>query len=285
MLIDKLEEKNDFTNTEIVVANYILENLLEINEITIADLAKRTFTSKATIIRFCKKLGLFGFVDLQKKLSQEMIETKRLTELLNEEPVNEETTNKEVMNIVPSIYEKAITDTRLSINPNQMNRVLNRLKHVSKLDIYGTGITYSVAKTAAFKFSTLRIESEAHDGMNEHYILATQRRKNRIAIVLSFTGKNKMMVAVAKYLRKTGAFVIGIGDEGNGRLSEQCDEYFEIYQKKLILSMEVITAITATNYVIDILFISQLVSDYEQNKTNAIDVITNKIHNDIEFDT
>ncbi|MDO4670086.1 MAG: MurR/RpiR family transcriptional regulator [Aerococcus sp.] len=180
MLIDQLENKTNFTNTEAVVARYILEHLLEINDMTIVDLAKQTYTSKSTIIRFCKKLGLSGFVALQKKLWEELIETKRLTNLLDDEPVNEKTTSKEVMSIVPSIYEKAITDTRLSINPNQINRIINHLKQAEKIEIYGTGITYSIAQTAAFKFLTLGIEAAAYDGMNEHYILATKKKKRFI---------------------------------------------------------------------------------------------------------
>lgn len=285
MLIDQLEMKIDFTNTESTIADYVLDNLLEINETTIADLAKRTFTSKASIIRLCKKLGLFGFSDFQKRLAQEVIETSRLNKILDEEPVNGETTSKEVMTIVPTIYEKSITDTRLSINVNQINRIVNRLKHVSKLDIYGLGVTYSLASTAAFKFSTLGIFAEAHNGINEHYVIATETTKNRIAIVISFTGKNKTMAAISKYLRKTGIFVIGIGDEANGHLAQECDEYIEINQKKLLLSMEVITAITATNYVIDILFVSQLVEHYDQNKENSLEVIKNKLHNENEFET
>lgn len=285
MIIDQLEEKADFTNTEAVIADYILTHLLEATEIPISDMANRTFTSKATIIRFCKKLDLFGYIELQKRLSQEMIETQRLNDILDEEPVNSQTTVKEVTTIVPAIYEQAVTNTRLALNMNQINRILNRFKHVSKLDIYGTGITSSIAKSAAFKFATIGIEAEAREGINEHYLEATKHKKNRIALVLSFTGKNKQMIAAAKLLRKAGIFVVGIGDGENGSLADCCDEYIVIYKKKLILSMEVITAITAANYAIDVLFISNLVSNYEENRDNSLAIIQNKMLGESEFDT
>lgn len=285
MIIDQLEEKNDFTNTESSLANYMLANLLEVTDIPIADLAKKTFTSKATIIRFCKKLGLFGYIELQKRLSQEMIETKRLTEILDEEPVNGETSVKEVTTIVPAIYEQAVTNTRLALNMNQINRILNRFKHVSKLEIYGMGITSSVAKAAAFKFATIGIEAEALEGINEHYLVAVKHKKNRIALIISFTGKNEQMISVAKRLRTAGVFVVGIGDGENGILAEYCDEYIVIYKKRLILSMEVITAITAANYAIDVLFVANLVSNYEENKDNSLEVIREKMISELTFDT
>lgn len=285
MIIDQLEEKNDFTSTESELADYILANLLEVTDIQIADLAKKTFTSKATIIRFCKKLGLFGYIELQKRLSQEIIETKRLTEILAEEPVKAGTSAKEVTTIVPAIYEQAVTNTRLALNMNQLNRILNRFKHVSKLEIYGMGITSSIAKAAAFKFATIGIEAEALEGINEHYLVATKHKKNRIALIISFTGKNKQMISVAKRLRKAGIFVVGIGDGENGILAEYCDEYIVIYKKRLILSMEVITAITAANYAIDVLFVANLVSDYEENRDNSLEVIREKMLEELTLDT
>ena len=285
MILDQLEEKKGFTSTESELADYILANLLEVTDSSIAELAKKTYTSKATIIRFCKKLGLFGYIELQKRLSQEMIETKRLAEILDEEPVNGETSVKEVSTIVPAIYEQAVTNTRLSLNMNQINRILNRFKHVSKLEIYGTGITSSIAKSAAFKFATLGIEAEALEGINEHYLVATKHKKNRIALVISFTGKNKQMIAAAKQLRKAGIFVVGIGDGENGTLSKYCDEYLVIYKKRLILSMEVITAITAANYAIDVLFVANLVSNYAENRDNSLEVIREKMLNELTLDT
>lgn len=285
MIIDQLETKNGFTNTERIIAKYILDNLLEVTEISINDLAKRTYTSKATVIRFCKKLGVYGYIELQKRLSQELVETKRLTEMLDDEPVDGNTSLKEVTTIVPAIYEKAVSNTRLSLNTNQLNRILNRFKHVLKLDIYGTGITSTIAKSAAFKFATLGIEAEAHEGLNEHYLIASRNKNNRIALIISFTGKNQQMISIAKRLKKEGVFVIGIGDGEDGFLAACCNEYLVIYNKKLILSMEVITAITAANYAIDVLFVANLVSNYEQNKNNSLEVIQNKMINEREIDS
>lgn len=285
MIIDQLQDKNNLTNAEKQLADFTLQNLAEATELSSADFAKKTFTSKATIIRFCKKLGLSGFVEFQKTLVKELAEANRLASILKEEPIDSNTTYSEVITIIPSMYEKAVTETRLSIDKQQLFRILNRLKNTSKIDFYGLGVTHSIAQSAAFKFSTLGVEAEAHSGLNEHYVVATKKKKNRIAILLSFTGANSQLIAIAKYLKRNGTYIIGIGDFSNNELSKYCADYIGIYQKKLVLSMEIITAITATNYIIDVLFVSNLIDHYQDHTKNSIEVIRQKGQNLSELET
>lgn len=60
MLLEKLEQQDNFTNHEKEVACYILENMDKIPGMSSGELAKVTFTSKATVVRLSQKLGLRG---------------------------------------------------------------------------------------------------------------------------------------------------------------------------------------------------------------------------------
>ncbi|MHC5248864.1 MurR/RpiR family transcriptional regulator [Enterococcus sp. LJL90] len=285
MVIEQLQKRKNFTLSEKQIAEYLLLHLEELGNLTIDELAKATFTSKATIIRFCKKLKLKGFIDLQKEIAKELVAGKHLANIIDDEPVNQETTSEEVMGLVPAIYENALTNARLSLNKNQLKRIINRFKHIGKLDIYGSGITYSIASMAAFKFATLGVPVEAFNGLNEHYVIATRQKENRLAILLSFSGNNPLMATTAKYLKQAGVFVIGIGNHPENALAQQVDEYIALRQKQSILSMEVMTSITAVNYVLDILFVSQLVGDYQQNTQNSLMVIKQELANNHVNDT
>ncbi|MEG0553842.1 MAG: RpiR family transcriptional regulator, partial [Carnobacterium sp.] len=59
--LTKLKDQTNFTNTEIRIADYIIQNITKIPTIYIEDLAKLTYTSHSTIIRLCKKMGYDGF--------------------------------------------------------------------------------------------------------------------------------------------------------------------------------------------------------------------------------
>jgi len=54
-IVIKLREAKDLTVNEQMVASYILQNWEEAISLSSADLAKKSYTSPATITRLCKK--------------------------------------------------------------------------------------------------------------------------------------------------------------------------------------------------------------------------------------
>ena len=56
MLLDQINNKTLFNQTEIGIADYLIKNIDNIESLTIHKLASETYTSNTTIIRFCHKL-------------------------------------------------------------------------------------------------------------------------------------------------------------------------------------------------------------------------------------
>ena len=71
MLLEKLQEHKNFTAHEKDVAEYIF-HLDQISELSAGELAKASYTSKATVVRLSQKLGLNGFQDLKITLTAEI---------------------------------------------------------------------------------------------------------------------------------------------------------------------------------------------------------------------
>ena len=82
MLLEKLQEHKNFTAHEKDVAEYILSHLDQISELSVGELAKASYTSKATVVRLSQKLGLNGFQDLKITLTAEINQKKRIDQLL-----------------------------------------------------------------------------------------------------------------------------------------------------------------------------------------------------------
>lgn len=276
MLLDQLERKQDFTSSERLIADYILKHPVEIADLTASEVGERSFTSKASVLRICKKLGVSGYPELQRKIGLEMNEKSRLMALLEDEPVNKDSSFKDIVTIIPSVYDTAITNTKMMLDDNAMRRIVNRLRWMNKIDIYGVGIAHTCVTAAMFKFLSIGIACTAQSAINEHYVMATRLDKKRAAIIVSFTGANATMIQAAKYLRDTGTYVVGIGGSESDELKKVCQEYIEIYSKELIMSMEVLTPYTSITYVFDLLFAALLVSDYDNNVAYSLDVLTYK---------
>lgn len=137
MILEQLREARDFTGSEQMIAEYVLKHTDSLEQLTAADLAKKAFTSKATVIRLCKKLGTKGYRDFNRKVGMEALEEKRVNALLEAEPFNENSSYEDIVQKLPSIYDSAVANTRLSLDRNVIRRVVNRIRQADKVEFYG----------------------------------------------------------------------------------------------------------------------------------------------------
>lgn len=271
MIVELLEEKKAFTNSEVQIAEYVLKNPFAVMDLTASELGQQTYTSKASVFRLCKKLGIGSFEDFKRQFEREMKEKERLKNLLKQEPFHRNSSLKDIIRIIPSLYDKAVGNTCIAIDETAIRQIAKYLREADKIDIYGSGITSSCAEAAMFKFLSIGKECAVYSAVNEHYVMA-MRDKKTVAILLSFTGKNMGMVRIAKYLRQAGMRIVGIGGAESDVLRKLCHEYIAIYQKDLIMSLEMLTPYISMTYIFDILFASLLVGDYDNQLKHAIEV-------------
>lgn len=271
MIVELLKKQEKFTNSEKQVADYLLKNPFVIGELNASELGDKTYTSKATVFRLCKKLGMCSFEELKKTLDREMREKEYLDSLLSKEPFHKHSSIADIVNILPSFYDTAINNTKLKINQNSIARIVKQINEAEKIDIYSSGITSTCAKTAQFKFMSAGKECAVYSSVNEHYVMAN-RNKNTLAILLSFTGGNPGIVRAAKYLKRLKYDIIGIGGVVSRELQKICDEYIEIYQDNLLSNFEMMTPYISMTYIFDILFVALVTENYDKNLVNSIEI-------------
>lgn len=272
MIIDQLQNNDNLTTTERTIASYILNHPDDIGSMSAADLADRSFTSKSAVLRLCKKLGYSGYRFFQNALTVEYTKRKYTGKLFAREPFDKNSSLKDIMEQLPDFYMNVTNKTMALLDRNVLRRALNYLRHSDIIDIYGAGITYTVAESCAFKFQTIGFESRACEGINEHYLVRTRSKKQKMAIVLSFTGANNNMVRAASFLKRSGYYVLGIGGSDSDILKKSCSDYISLYDNNLIMGTEIISSITSCNYVLDILFVSLMTEQYKQNQETALEV-------------
>ena len=274
MLMEKLKEQTDFTNLEKEVARYVLENLERIPGMSSKELAEASFTSKATVVRLSQKLGLAGYLDFKLKLVEEINQKNRLSQMLEGEPITGKSSYSDIIHTLPVLYDKAVTNTRLALDKNAVNRINQVLQRAECVDFYGTGISYILAQSAVFKFATLGLECSAYESINAHY-LAARKNKKTIAFLISFTGANRTVIRIAKYLREaTGNYVVGLAGPHSQVLRKWCHEIVEIPNRDSLLSLDVITSFSAVTYVLDIFFSLLLAKRYEEHAKSSLEMLT-----------
>ena len=64
LLSERLKKEADFTALEKQISQYILDHPKEVFNLPLAELASKLYVSKATIIRYYKKLGFDSYRDM-----------------------------------------------------------------------------------------------------------------------------------------------------------------------------------------------------------------------------
>lgn len=72
LLLNRIKENNEFSDSENKIANYIMEFPQKVITMTIHQLADATYTSASSVTRFCRKVEVDGFSELKLQLAKEI---------------------------------------------------------------------------------------------------------------------------------------------------------------------------------------------------------------------
>ena len=113
----KLREYHTLSNSENEVRMYILRNSKKVISMSTQELAAKSYTSPATVIRLCKRLELKGYSELKIQLASEI----KAFETMNLDVVDQTTFKKgdsltELIDKVTDISIHSIEETRLLLD-------------------------------------------------------------------------------------------------------------------------------------------------------------------------
>lgn len=224
MIIQQLQKGTTFTNQEKSIVHFILNNPNYILDKTAKDLAKVTFTSSATINRLCKKLGYISFHEFQLQYVSEYAQSKESAQT----KLDINASNLEVSATVEGIYKETVRHTQEMIKKDSLNRIINRLVHSKRIDFYANDTNFMRIQGLCLKLSSLGINTQTFNTYNEFYI-DTLAPGDSIAIIISHTGKNSVMIDAARELRRKNVYTVALTSNVDRKLELLCNDSLYIY--------------------------------------------------------
>lgn len=259
MIIEKLLNEKELTEAEKCIAKYVLQKENNIENITSTELGKRSFTSQSSVIRLYKKLGIKTYREFLSILLLERNEYFKVTDISNEELFPLFASYEDAQNTLASIYQQTIVNTNLVLNKNALIRLCNRLMTASAVDVYGTGISNTMAKQLTYKLLSLGLPCSFQPDINEAYLDSKTDTKSNISILLSLTQNNKSIINIAKELNRRGLSVFSISDKSEEELSKICNDQLYFNNSKYAGRVEyddvyVMCSLFAAGYIIDLIY-------------------------------
>ena len=150
-----IHQTGHLTPVEAEISAYILEHLDRIPQLSIADLAAGTSTSKSAVHRFCKKIGFDGFNDLKVAAARDLAEARSTARIDVNYPFGETDGPQPIAQKLAKLYESAIQDTFRQMDFIQVQRVARVLNKASGIDIYTHAHNMNVAENFQDKMLTI----------------------------------------------------------------------------------------------------------------------------------
>ena len=251
-LIHALEQKKNFTETEALIADYILNNRLNIPDMNISDLAKETFTSNPAIIRLCKKLGLDGYKSFRIAFAAELERQPfSITDIDYNYPFSSHESASSIMKTIATLSREAISTCEESLSSASLYSAARWLKNAKNIYIYALGDTYINALSFSNMVVKLGIHCIMANQFNESVSISYSTTSEDVALFLSYSGdvlsefstdlkvlkSNKCKTILVSSLEKTNSVDLLINFPYKERITEKVGGFYSQSAIRYILNI------------------------------------------------
>jgi len=193
------------------VATTILGDPAALAGYTITDLAAAAHTSEATVIRFCRSIGLSGHRQLRLRAAEAV--ARRPTTPDPKVIGGDIPAGADMQRIIATIGfhdTRAVADTVEQLNPDVCTKVVDALATAGRVDVFGVGASGFVA--ADFHQKLHRIARTANCWTDVHSALtgAALLKPGDVAFGITHTGETHDIVDVLRLAAERGVTTVAL---------------------------------------------------------------------------
>ncbi|QSB04365.1 MurR/RpiR family transcriptional regulator [Natronoglycomyces albus] len=260
------------SKAEARVAQAIIRDPAAAASRTITELAAEAGASEATVVRFCRSLGLAGHRELRLRAAQAIISTEAGPD--REIIGGDIPTGADMSRIIATVAyadAHAITDTTQALDADECERVVDALLYAKRIDVFGAGASGVVAADLTQKLH--RIGCGVSFWPDIHAALTGTALLNAkdVAIGISHSGATTETVDFLELARDSSATTVAITNHSRSPLAEVADFVLTTSARETTFRSGATVSRIAQLMVVDCVFVG-LASRRHRKSTNALAV-------------
>jgi len=249
-----------------LIADYLLKNNTQIENINISVLANHIGVSNGTITRFCKKIGCATFADLKIQLSSASALKKIIPE---NDPLKQ----------VYSFYKRVVDQTNQMMDRSSLEWIANEIRNSRYVYIYGMGSSGFTANEFMIRLIRMGFQGQSISDSHLMLINSSIASERDLVIAFSVSGETMDVVKSSAIAKKNGCRVLCITSFANTSLSQNADYCFIVPNSELIDRDRFFNNQFPFIYVIDLLTTIFLEDELiRKNMKITVDTIIEEIH-------
>ncbi len=265
---------------EKVFAQALLENPETLQNMTLAEAARETESSDASVIRFCKRLGFHGFSDLKK----EVIRASEIKESEYKQPENEVTSSDNIKEVMKKVFQsnmQTLQNTMVVANEQDYERAVDALVKAKSIHFFGVGDAFAACQFAFMKFARLGVLCTVESDVMMQFTRANNLKPEDVALAVSYEGRSRNVVQAMAIAKKRGATTICITKMSKSPLLKYIDIPLYISISDLSVGREKVTRRVADQFILDVLYMEYIAKskrNYAKSlKINQVAIDSNKV--------
>ena len=247
------------------IADAIRENPSIVLDKSISELAETCRTSVASVVRFCRAIGLSGYAQLRMSLATELgREAAQFGQnaTLGAEIARSDTL-QEMAAKVAQLEMLAIDETVSSLDFETLERVVAALEKAQRILLFGIGASQFVAQDLHHKLLRIGRNAFLLSDTHEAWTTALLSPENTVAIGFSHSGTTSDTVRYLELARENGALCIAVTSASDTPLSRIAHERLIAHARESSLRAGAMVSRIAQLVLVDCLFLGLARLSYE----------------------
>lgn len=206
------------------IAEFILHNAGRFVQLPVKKLSQEIAVSEATIVRFCKKIGYGGLLNLKAELQRELLEESDLT-LPSSPDIFVGDSRNDVAQKIAMTIETTVQDTIDLVDMKKLKTIVERFIAARRVMFVGFGASGLAAMEARDKMNRIGIDSEAFTDRFTMTLKLANLKPDDLVVAFSHSGETPEVVNAFKLAQKAGAFRLAITHRTVSPLNELADAF------------------------------------------------------------
>lgn len=262
-----IEASNDkFTPAMQRVAEVLRDNPAIVLDMSISGMAATCDTSVASVIRFCRVLGLSGYRQLRMSLATEL--GREAAQFRSGMTMGAEIAKsdslQEVASKVATLEMLAIDETVTNLDFAALDRVVAALDKAQRILLFGIGASQFVAQDLQHKLFRIGRNAFLLSDPHEAWSAALLSPPDTVALGFSHSGETTDTVRYLEIAGSSGALTVAVTGSPDSALAEAANERLISHARESRLRAGAMVSRIAQLAIVDCLFLGVAHQRYEQ---------------------
>jgi DNA-binding MurR/RpiR family transcriptional regulator len=248
------------------IAAAIRENPSVVLDNTISEIAVLCDTSVASVVRFCRAVGLSGYAQLRMDLATELgRESAQYGDaMVMGADIARSDTLKQIAGKIASLEMLAIEETLSAIDFDILAKVIAELDKAKRILLFGVGASRFVAHDLQQKLFRIGHNAFMPDDNHEAFAAAALSVPKTVAIGFSHSGMTRETVRFIKLASENGALTVALTSADESPLALAADLLLRTHARESSLRAGAMVSRIAQLALIDCLFLGLARLSYDE---------------------